>query len=192
MKKIVDKDNLVFIALIYNYIGNKKTGLSVEDISSFIDSVDTILKITTDKYAVSKEPIKEKMLYRFGIKKERKNQRYVLNYIDLEAIDMWYDIQPLEVLSATLHEKSLLYIDVKKENLQIKKECIQNSGTLDVYSPEYRRAITSAKRILACKGCENIIITSANPDQLEADKGYHVSYRCNKPYEKALIKRQKY
>lgn len=188
MKKLTNKvkqDNLVFIALIYNYIGNNKNSLSIIEILNFIRNVDKSLNKT--EYEVSEYDVKDIFLDCFGIKKDKKNQRYIFKHIDNNAIAMWYDAQPIKVLAATLNKKALESIGVAKEDLQTKKEYVQTSGMLNVYSLHHESAICSATGILEDSGCQNIEIISATPDQLDGDKGYHVQYRCNRPYEKANI-----
>ena len=53
--------------------------------------------------------------------KDVPHQKYILENLDLDSTGYWYELQPLEIISVTLHEKVLEAIDVNKDDLRIKK-----------------------------------------------------------------------
>lgn len=183
MKRTIYKSDLALIALIYNYIANKKTSLTGEEVTKFIINIEQALKFMPNKFEISYKDSEIPSI----MHKDGPHNQYILKDLNLNSISCWYEQQPLEIISVTLHEKVLEAIDVDKDDLRIKKEYTEEYGTLGVYSLEHKRAVNSAVNILEGRGYENISIINARPTQLDADKGYKISYKGSRPYQTVNI-----
>lgn len=120
-----------------------------------------------------------------GFTFDKEKKQYIL--ISLRFIEWVYDCQPEEVITATLKESALSAIGVDRKNLKIEKQYRLEGGQMDIYSLQATDAQERTKKILESEGCRKIIIGSTIPDMLEDDKGYHVSYSCERPFEKVNI-----
>lgn len=184
MKKTVRGKSIILIALIYNYLANNKTNLFRGDIERFIKAVDTSLKKSDKDYEMSIGDLEFCENF-FGFIFDKKKDQYTL--ISSRPIEYVYTCQPEEVIEATLTESALFEIGVDRKNLKIEKQYKPESGEKDIYSLEAKAAKEKAKEILESQGCRKIVIGSAIPDMLEGDKGYHVSYSCERPSEKVNV-----
>lgn len=175
----VERFDLIVISLIYNYLANASKELSEEKIEDFINVVEKNLKNIDDNYEVVSEKFGDDYL----IFKEA--DKYILRSLNAAAI--FYDFQANDVITATLQDDALNLILVDRDNLKLEKCYQRKSGVIDVFSLEAKRARESAINFLNNRNCTNIIVCSTVPDQLEGDKGYHVTYVCDEPFYKVKI-----
>lgn len=183
MENIIDKHILVYMALVYNYIANDEKSLSERKVSFFAENVIKKLRDAGIYCEISEEDISGYGYYDYGIEVAENNREYVL-----KKLRGWlYDFLPQEVITASLQKDVLSTIGVVKEQLQIQTRYTSKSGVQDIYALEGRRARESTREILEEKGCKDIEIGLAIPDQLDGDKGYHVSYRCKEPHERVNV-----
>lgn len=187
MKNIVEKYDLIVIALVYNYLANNRYELPERFIDDFINATFKNLISSDNNYEVSDELLEVENYegYLFA----KKESKYILKSI--EHAGYLYNFQSDDVIMATLQENALNSIDVERENLRLERSYKRKSGVVDVYSLEAKRASESAKKILENKGYTGIKIGSITPDQLDGDKGYHVSYICDEPVYKVKVSKRK-
>lgn len=187
MEQEMNQESIIWIALLYNYIANKETSLPFSDINSYIKEVNKNLKQMNSDWKVSEKENQNTLwnLSLYGIEKDDNHEKY--DFVDMTELEWIYNSMSNDIIYASLQENALSTIYVNKSNLQLKKEYIKESSTKNIYSLEANSAIHSTREILEQDGCKNIRIISAIPDQLEGDKGYHVSYQCERPIEKVII-----
>jgi len=188
-KYIIKKSEIVLVALIYNYIANGKNCLSEDRIIKFIETINENLRTSNDKFLIDIEENVEDYYFDYhlnGIEYDKNTKIYTIKEIT-DYMIRYYDNIPHEIITATLNKYALFTIYVDKNKLKLKKEYIHESGIEDIYSLEAQRAKAITKKHLEADGCKNIEIELAIPDQLDTDKGYHVSYKCERPFEKVNI-----
>lgn len=120
-----------------------------------------------------------------GVSYDNDKEEYMIN--SLKDIESLYDMQPKELIKASLQDNALLSIGVDRKKLQIERKYHLKSDVMDIYSLQAKRAQESAISILESQSCKNIKIGEAISDQLSGDKGYHVSYTCEEPFEKVNV-----
>lgn len=182
--EIVRGRSIILVALIYNYIANNKTNLSSREVERFIEAVSNSLQKSDNYYEIQMNESKFCEAF-LGFTFDKEKKQYIL--ISLRFIEWVYDCQPEEVITATLKESALSAIGVDRKNLKIEKQYRLEGGQMDIYSLQATDAQERTKKILESEGCRKIIIGSTIPDMLEDDKGYHVSYSCERPFEKVNI-----
>lgn len=186
----IKKENIIFIALVYNWLANKKMELEGWDVLNYLDKVCEYLKynfnrevvmdssnIQDEEWDYYNETIKEMIEHKYKLL----DGFYVLK--TLKNIDYLYERQPEEVIKATLQKEALSCIHVAKESLDIKTEYKWISKTKGIYTLEGKRAVELVKRDLEKKGCQNIQIGHPTSARLECDNGFYVSYTCKEPIE---------
>lgn len=179
--EIVRGENVILVALMYNYIANHETNLSSREINKFIEAVNNSLQKSGNYYEIQMNDSNFGEAF-FGFDFDKEKERYIL--ISLRFIEWVYDCQPEEVITATLKKSALSTIGVDRKNLKIEKQYRSESGQMDIYSLKATDAQERTKKILESEGCRKIIIDSTIPDMLGDDKGYRVSYSCERPFEK--------
>lgn len=186
----IKKENIIFIALVYNWLANKKMELEGWDVLNYLDKVCEYLKcnfnrevvmdssnIQDEEWDYYNEMIKEMIEFKY----KSLSGFYVLK--TLENIDYLYERQSEEVIKATLQKDALSCIHLEKESLDIKTDYKWVSKTEGIYTLEGKSAVQSVKKDLEEKGCQNIQIGHPTSAQLEGDKGFYVSYTCKEPIE---------
>lgn len=185
MEIVIEKNRIIFIGLLYNYIANTKTSLSEKYIKDFIENVVVNLQRDENKCELVSAENDEFEFWKYGIIYHKQKKEYILepsNYMNT-----LYKIQPDELIKATLQENALSSIWVDKKNLQIETYYRIKHGVTDIYSLESERAKKSTREILENEGCIDIEIGYATPGQLSTDKGYHVHYKCKEPFERVKV-----
>jgi len=177
----IERANLIFIALTYNYIANNERTLSESEVSRFIEKVSANLEKAGKEYNIEENDTNDYKYYGFEFNKMKEEYKLV------SLKDWLYDMQPQDIITATLCDNALFAIYVDKSKLEIQTNYTFESGIMSVYSLENKRAKNSTKSILENKGCININIGLAIPDQLDGDKGYRVVYSCDVPNERAKV-----
>ena len=171
----IEKSRIIFIALIYNYLANNKISLHEEKVVDYV--INVIKNLHNSIYDVTGNIKNAARLCLWGVSYDKDKEEYMLN--SLKDIESLYDMQPQELIKASLQDNALLSIGERKYHLK--------SDVMDIYSLYAKRAQESAVSILESQGCKNIRISGAVPDQLSGDKGYHVYYICEEPFEKVNV-----
>lgn len=194
MEGIIKKENIIFLALVYNWLANSKIELEEWDVSDFLDKVCEYLKWNYQMDVVMDSSLEdEKWDYYNEIIKEMFEFKYkgitgIYELKSLEGVDYIYERQPDELIKAALQEDALACIYVAKDNLEIKTEYKRISGRKGIYASKGSRAQEIVRDSLEKKGCKDIHIggypTSA---QLEGDTGFYVSYNCQELIEKVNV-----
>lgn len=183
MRKLISSNSLVFIALVYNYIANKQISLYTSQITAFISAVEK--ELDNDSWELAADLDSSRMQQFYGIELDETNKQYSLNLG--RYIEWLYESQDIEVVDTTLKRKCLEAIGVNREDLQTTTEYVRESSVMDIFSLEHERAKKSTREILEAAGCKNVVTGAAIPDHLSGDKGYHVSYQCDRPLERAIV-----
>lgn len=193
MEGIIKKENIIFLALVYNWLANQKKELEEWDVSHYIDKVNEYLKYNFNQEILTassledeawdyyNEIIKEMFVFKY------KGLTGIYELKSLENVDYIYRRQSEEVIKASLQEDALSCIYVAKENLEIKIEYKWISGREGIYTLWGNHAQEKVKESLKSKGCKDIQIGYPTPAQLDGDKGYYVSYNCQEPIEKVNV-----
>lgn len=183
MKKTISKDIIILIALIYNYIINDETELKEWEIKNFLEAVKKELKYKDSEWdiAIDEDEVESYYIIKY-LEKDEINKKYKL--INLNNLEFWYLIQPQEIIQATLDKDVLSTLFIEKSNLKIKSEYKWHHGIKEIYSTSAKRAQESVLKILEDEGAKNIQIGYTIQKQLDNEKGYSVSYICDKCYEK--------
>lgn len=196
MKNIVKEENVIFIALVYNWLANQKMELREFDISSFLNAVNDYLRqnfnisIAMDYYSnqdVENNYLYDKIKEMIEYKYDYKLLYGVYKLKTLENVDYIYGIQPEEVIKATLQKEALSSINVSREDLEIETDYRYVSNKTGIYTLEGRRALEIVREDLERKGCISIEMGHPIPDQLDGDKGFYVSYTCREPVERVNV-----
>ena len=179
----IEKSRIIFIALIYNYLANNINSLNEEIVMDYV--INIIKNLYKNNYDVTGSMKNNSALNLWGVSYDKDKGEYMLN--SLKNIDLLYNMQPKELINASLQDSALILIGVNKKSLQIEREYYLKGGVKDIYSLRAKDAVEKTVDILESQGCKNIKIGGAIPDQLSGDKGYHVSYFCEEPFEKVNI-----
>lgn len=179
----IEKSRIIFIALIYNYLANNINSLNEEIVMDYV--INIIKNLYKNNYDVTGSMKNNSALNLWGVSYDKDKGEYMLN--SLKNIDLLYNMQPKELINASLKDSALILIGVNKKSLQIEREYYLKGGVKDIYSLRAKDAVEKTVDILESQGCKNIKIGGAIPDQLSGDKGYHVSYTCEEPFEKVNV-----
>lgn len=174
MEGLIKKENIIFLALVYNWLANQKKELEEWDISHYIDKVNEYLKYNFNQEIVTTSSLEDEAWDYY-------------NEIIKEMFAFKYERQPEEVIKASLQEDALSCISVAKENLEIKVEYKWISGRKGIYTLWGNHAQEKVKESLKSKGCKDIQIGYPTPAQLDGDNGYYVSYNCQEPMERVNV-----
>lgn len=184
--RIVSKDEIISIALAYQYLANQKSSLSEFEAISYFESVCEFLKRYQDMIFCEEESW---YLRNYVMNYQSSKSEFSLLPCIPYEFSYLYNKQPYEVIGATLQEQALNEIHVCRDVLPIETQFVLDSGHMEIYTLEAKRAQEITKECLERDGCRHIRIGLTIPDQLEGDKGYHVAYSCNRPYEKVKLKK---
>ena len=130
MKIIVEKQSIIFIGLLYNYLANNKTILSKEKLEEFIKTITKNLEDSNIEYKIINEDVISKEEY--GINYYKYYKEYALE--SFENIRLLYNNQPKELIVATLQDNALNKIRVSLSALEYKEK--QKPGVTTFYSKE--------------------------------------------------------
>lgn len=181
----IERNNIIFLALLYNYLANHEMNLSEYKVLKFVEIVTDNLKEIDSNFKITATKDESDLFYLYNIRFDKEKEQYFLT--DLSEVEFRFNYQLIELVTASLQINALSSIGVSKENLKFEKYYKYKSGIEDIYSLEAKRAKAIAKEILENQGCINVEIGTAIPDQLESDKGYHVYYTCEEPVEKLKV-----
>ncbi len=194
MEGKIKKENIIFIALLYNWFANYENELEEWDVSSFIEKVREHLRSKfqmeiemesscnqEEEWDYYNEVIKEMFIFKY------KGLSGIYELQSLEDADYIYDRQPKEVIQATLQHEALFCIHVAKENLEIKTEYKWKSERKGIYTLHGKDAQQHVREDLEKNGCRNIQIGFPTPAQLKDDVGFSVTYTCEEPIEKVNV-----
>ncbi len=183
MIKIIEREHIIYTALLYNYIANKEMSLSSSKVDAFLDEIKNNLQSTN--YDLSSDEEQNNYLFYCGIYYDEENKIYSFRSEKELNLKSWlYDTLPNEVVRASLFPSSLEKIGVAKENLQVKEKYDWQNGHLDIASTTEEEARTSARSLLESKKCRNIILTTSFKTILDSNEGYRISYVCEEPFER--------
>ena len=183
MIKIIEREHIIYTALLYNYIANKEMALPASKVDAFLDAIKNNLQSTN--YELSSDEEQNNYLFYCGIRYDEKDKNYSFKSAKELNLKSWlYDTLPNEVVRASLLSSSLETIGVHKENLQIKEKYDWQNGYLDIPSTKEEEARNSARSILESKKCHNIILTTSSKTRIDNNEGYRISYVCEEPFER--------
>lgn len=181
----IEKNNIIFLALLYNYLANHEMNLSEYRVLEFVEIVTNNLKEIGSNFEITDTADENYLLYFYKIIFDKEKKQYF--FTELSKVECRFDYQSTELVTASLQRNALSSIGVSKENLKFEKYYKCKRGIETIYSLEEKRAKESVRKILENQGCINVKIGTAIPGQLESDKGYHVHYTCEEPVEKLKI-----
>lgn len=184
MKIKLSKDNIILIALLYNYLANYELELYEWRIQSFLDIIKRKLQNENSEIEIVDEEIEEQsnQINKY-IEKSEDGKTYKL--INLCNIESWYQTLPKELINITL--KNVVLPTIYAENLKlivpIKKEYSFYQGIRKAYYNSEKSAETITILDLEREDAKNIQIKSITPNQTENIQEYIVSYSCDKCYK---------
>lgn len=176
----IERECLVFLALLYNYLANNIKEIYHSYFYFYLTAVNEKLREMGSSYQISHDINKNNNEF-FDIDYNLSQDRYRLT--STEKLLMLYRNLPDEVINASLDAEALSNIHVDKVALDITINYKRENQKMDIYSLSSQTAMESVRNILTEAGCRNIKFSYAIPDQLDGDKGYHIGYICDKPYE---------
>lgn len=170
-----EKENLINLALIYNYLVNKDDAINIHMLCNYFFNINKILKEKKvgkiDIYGEIKDTISYKCDY------DDYDEYIKLKKDDFPLECLYHDtIHSLEdyFLNISLNEEVLKTLNIKRDDLPIESYCEKKQDVLEIYSLSKHNAIGLARKYLEMDGMKNIQISGAYPAQLEGDKGYKV------------------
>lgn len=183
MIKIIEREHIIYTALLYNYIANKEMALPASKVDAFLDEIKNNLQNTN--YELSSDEEQNNYLFYCGIRYDDKDKSYSFKSEKELKLKSWlYDTLPNEVVHASLLSSSLEKIGVHKEKLQIKEKYDWQNGHLYISATKEEEARVSARSILESKKCHNIILTTSSKTRLNNNEVYRISYVCEEPFER--------
>lgn len=184
MKTKLSKDNIILLALLYNYLANYELELYEWRTQSFISIIKRKLESENSEIEITDEDTEEQTneTNKF-IEISEDGKTYKL--INLCNIESWYKTLPKELINISLKNVVLptLYAEKLKLLVPIKKEYFEYQGTGKVYSNSENGTRNIVLMDLERENAKNIEIQSIKPSQSDNEQEYIVSYKCDKCYE---------
>lgn len=183
MIKIIEREHIIYTALLYNYIANGEISLPSSKVDAFLDEIKNNLQGTN--YELSSDEEQNDYLFYCGIRYDDKKKSYSFKSEKELRLKSWlYDTLPKEVVKLSLSSSSLETIGVNKDNLQVEEKYDWQQGYFDISSTKVGEALTSARNKLESKNCRNIILMTSFKTKLDSSDGYRISYVCEGPFER--------
>lgn len=181
MRKEVNKTDLITLALVYNYVANDKTSLSVCDVDNFISYLEFMAFNKYFSCGISRDEDDERTCYYIDDK-----YNYIFrNPENLSIICQRYvDNIPQDIFLETLKQDYLSLIGVKREDLNLVSVKEHKNDSMELFSMGASSASNNAVKILDERGCKNIRVNSVFFLGMKPDYLWRVSvkYDCDRFY----------
>ena len=172
----VSRSNLINLALVYNYLVNKKDKISVNVINKYIEVINMYLKRDNKDKISENNNIKNNSVYNYVI---YDNEKYIQLNKNLVLENLYHDtVHSLEdyLLNISLYEGVLDVLNIKREDLPIDNYYERKQENIDIIMTVKKEiAENVARKHLEMKGMKNVQINVSRLNHFDDDIGYTVS-----------------